>query len=59
MQHLDEGTIHAWLDGALDEEERSRVEAHVAACAECAGAVAEAYEMMQAERSGRSGHAAS
>ena len=42
MQHLDEGTIHAWLDGALDAEERLRVEAHVAACAECAGAVAEA-----------------
>ena len=42
MPHLDEGTIHAWLDGALDNVEASRVEAHVAECAECAAAVAEA-----------------
>jgi anti-sigma factor RsiW len=42
MQHLDEGTIHAWIDGALDAEERARVEAHVGECAACAAAVAEA-----------------
>ena len=42
MQHLDEGTIHAWLDGALGPEEAARVEAHVAECPECAAAVAEA-----------------
>ena len=42
MQHLDEGTIHSWLDGALSEEESKRVEAHVAECASCANAVAEA-----------------
>jgi hypothetical protein len=42
MQHLDEGTIHAWIDGALDSERASAVEAHVAACATCAAAVAEA-----------------
>jgi hypothetical protein len=40
--HLDEGTIHAWLDGALDAEKSSRVEQHVAECATCAAAVAEA-----------------
>lgn len=40
--HLDEGTIHAWLDGALDAEEAARVEQHAAACAACAAAVAEA-----------------
>ena len=40
--HLDEGTIHAWLDGALDAEEASRVEQHAAECATCAAAVAEA-----------------
>jgi anti-sigma factor RsiW len=28
MQHPDEGTIHAWLDGALSPEEAARVEAH-------------------------------
>ena len=42
MQHPEEGTIHAWLDGALDAEEAARVEQHVAECATCAGAVAEA-----------------
>ena len=42
MQHLDEGTIHAWLDGALDAEESARVEQHAAECATCAAAVAEA-----------------
>jgi len=42
MQHLDEGTIHAWLDGALDAEEAARVEQHAAECAACANAVAEA-----------------
>jgi anti-sigma factor RsiW len=42
MQHLEEGTIHAWLDGALDAEEAARVEQHAAECAACASAVAEA-----------------
>lgn len=42
MQHLDEGTIHSWLDGALAGDEAARVEAHVKECAECATAVAEA-----------------
>jgi anti-sigma factor RsiW len=42
MQHLDEGTIHAWLDGELSPAERAEVEAHIAACAACAAAVAEA-----------------
>ena len=42
MQHLDEGTIHAWLDGELPPAERAEVEAHVAGCAQCAAAVAEA-----------------
>jgi anti-sigma factor RsiW len=42
MQHLDEGTIHSWLDGALSADEAARVEAHVAECQQCAAAVAEA-----------------
>ena len=42
MQHLDEGTIHSWLDGALSADEAARVEAHVAECSQCAAAVAEA-----------------
>jgi hypothetical protein len=42
MQHLDEGTIHAWLDGALEGEEATRVEQHAAECGECAAGIAEA-----------------
>ena len=42
MNHLDDGTIHAWLDGALSAEQSRGIEAHVAACATCSAAVAEA-----------------
>jgi hypothetical protein len=42
MQHLDEGMIHSWLDGALSADESARVEAHVKECPQCATAVAEA-----------------
>lgn len=42
MLHPDEGTIHAWLDGALAPEEARRFEDHVASCATCGEAVAEA-----------------
>jgi putative zinc finger protein len=46
MQHLEEGTIHAWLDGALPPDEAAAVEAHARSCAECAAAVAEARGMI-------------
>jgi hypothetical protein len=42
MQHLEEGTIHAWLDGALSSEESAQVEQHARECAECAAMVADA-----------------
>src|SRR5688500_13481949 len=42
MQHLDEGTIHTWLDGQLPRDEAAAVEAHVAECRPCADTVAEA-----------------
>ncbi len=48
MQHLDEGTIHAWLDGAVDAEEARRIEAHLAECPSCAAAVAEARGVIAA-----------
>ena len=48
MQHLDEGTIHAWLDGQLPREEAQSVEAHVAECRQCADAVAEARGLIAA-----------
>ncbi|MEP6551220.1 MAG: zf-HC2 domain-containing protein [Gemmatimonadales bacterium] len=41
MPHLDEGTIHSWLDGALSADEAARAEAHVKECPACAAAVAE------------------
>lgn len=46
MQHLEEGTIHAWLDGALPADEAAAVDAHARSCAECAAAVAEARGMI-------------
>lgn len=42
MSHIDEATIHAWLDGALDAEQWRAVEAHVLQCAECEALAAEA-----------------
>src|SRR5215468_649406 len=42
MQHLEEGTIHAWLDGALSSDDAAHVEEHVQHCAECAAMVADA-----------------
>jgi hypothetical protein len=42
MQHLEEGTIHAWLDGALDDLEAARVAKHAEECEACAALVAEA-----------------
>lgn len=48
MQHLDEGTIHAWLDGALAPNEASAAEAHVQSCESCARAVAEARGLIAA-----------
>jgi putative zinc finger protein len=48
MKHLDEGTIHAWLDGALSPDESAGVEAHANACADCAALVAEARGLIAA-----------
>ena len=48
MTHLDEGTIHAWLDGALDAEQSRAVESHVQGCRQCGDAVAEARGLVAA-----------
>src|SRR5512143_3470764 len=48
MQHLDEGTVHAWLDGALAGDEAAAVAKHVTECRECAAMVAEARGMIAA-----------
>lgn len=48
MQHLDEGMIHAWLDGQLPPSEAAAVEAHVTECRPCADTVAEARGLIAA-----------
>src|SRR5205823_1943392 len=42
MNHIDEGIIHAWLDGAVDAARSREIEAHVGQCQECSARVAEA-----------------
>jgi hypothetical protein len=44
--HVDDGTIHAWLDGAFDEVNAHAVSVHVTACATCSAAVAEARGLL-------------
>lgn len=48
MQHLDDGTIHAWIDGELSPEQADEVAAHVSTCPECAAMVAEARGLVAA-----------
>ena len=48
MDHPDEGTIHAWLDGALSRADSVELEQHVAGCTDCASAVAEARGLVAA-----------
>lgn len=48
MSHVDEGTLHAWLDGALAAEDPASargVELHVAACEDCAARLEEARRL--------------
>jgi hypothetical protein len=46
MLHLDEGTVHAWLDGELSPDDAESAARHVATCAECQTRVAEARGLM-------------
>jgi hypothetical protein len=41
-EHVDEGVVHAWLDGQLPAADAARIESHITACAACAALVAEA-----------------
>ncbi len=45
MSHVDDGTLHALVDNALDASERAAVEAHLASCGDCARRFAEATAM--------------
>lgn len=46
--HPDEGTLHAYLDGEVAADEIVRLERHVAECASCAAALAEARGLVAA-----------
>jgi hypothetical protein len=48
MPHVDEGLLHAWIDGALHDDEpptRAIVELHLAGCADCRMRLEEAREL--------------
>lgn len=42
MSHVDEGTLHAWLDGELTAAEGVELERHLSVCLPCRNALAEA-----------------
>ncbi len=46
MSHVDEGTLHAYLDGALPPAERSQVDVHLAGCPECQERLVEAQALI-------------
>jgi len=41
MSHVDEGTLHAYLDGELPPAERTALETHIADCASCRATLTE------------------
>jgi len=47
MSHVDDGTLHAYLDGELTPGERARLEAHVAECAACRTGLDEARALIE------------
>lgn len=47
-QHPDEGTLHAYIDGELPRAEAEALEAHIAGCASCSAALAEARGLVAA-----------
>ena len=47
MSHVDEGTLHAFLDGELSSSERAGVDAHVAQCAACRARLAEERALLE------------
>ena len=47
MSHVDDGTLHALVDNALDAQERAVVETHLASCGDCARRFAESTAMVR------------
>jgi anti-sigma factor RsiW len=46
MSHLDEGTLHAMLDGELETHEVAEIKAHLASCASCGLRLREVQEFL-------------
>ena len=47
MSHVDDGALHAYLDGELSPVERTQLEAHVAECAACRTRLDEARALIE------------
>src|SRR6185503_16924831 len=47
MSHVDEGTLHAYLDGELPSGERAALESHLAQCATCRAQLAEERALLE------------
>ena len=45
-QHLDPQEVAGYIDRAVPDTERARIEAHLATCAECRGEIADAGRIM-------------
>jgi hypothetical protein len=51
MSHLDEGTLHALLDGELEMSEMAEIQAHLGSCAACGSRLREVKQfLMEADR---------
>lgn len=46
MPHLDEGTLHALLDGEIPSAELAPIQAHLGGCAECRARLAEEQDLL-------------
>jgi anti-sigma factor RsiW len=47
MSHVDEGTLHAYLDDALSSDERRALEAHLGQCAVCRATLTEERALLE------------
>jgi hypothetical protein len=47
MPHVDEGTLHAYLDGELPSTERAALDAHIAQCEACRARLAEERALIE------------
>ena len=47
MSHVDEGTLHAYIDGELPPNERTALEGHLAQCATCGATLAEERALLE------------